>query len=78
LDVTVQEQILKLLVKLRDEYNLSFLFISHDMQVVRRICDNVCVMYKGEIIEYGTPDEVFNDPQKEYTKKLINAAEIVL
>ena len=78
LDVTVQEQILKLLVKLRDEYNLSFLFISHDMQVVRRICDNVCVMYKGEIIEYGTPDEVFNNPQKEYTKKLINAAEIVL
>ncbi len=76
LDVTVQEQILKLLVKLRDEYNLSYLFISHDMQVVRRICDNVAVMYKGEIVEYATPEEIFSSPKQEYTKKLINAAEI--
>jgi peptide/nickel transport system ATP-binding protein len=76
LDVTVQEQILKLLVKLRDEYDLSYLFISHDMQVVRRICDNVAVMYKGEIIEYGTPEKIFEHPEQEYTKKLINAAEI--
>ncbi len=75
LDVTVQEQILELLIKLRNEEGLSYLFISHDMDVIRRICDYVCVMYKGKIIEHATPEELFKNPKEEYTKKLIKATE---
>jgi len=75
LDVTVQEQILELLIKLRNEEGLSYLFISHDMQVVRRICDYVCVMHKGDIVEHGKTEDIFNFPKDEYTKKLIKASE---
>ena len=75
LDVTVQEQILELLIRLRNEEGLSYLFISHDMDVIRRICDYVCVMYKGRIIEKASVDELFRNPKDEYTKKLIKAAE---
>lgn len=73
LDVTVQAQILELLLQLQSEYHLSYLFISHDMSVIRKLCDRVLVMYQGEIVELGNTEEIFNRPKQEYTKKLIDA-----
>lgn len=73
LDVTIQAQILDLLWDLKEELDLSYLFISHDLNVIYSICDRVMVMEKGRIIEQGTVDEVYNHPKEEYTKKLINS-----
>lgn len=73
LDVTIQAQILDLLCELKEELDLSYLFISHDLNVIYSICDRVMVMEKGRIIEQGTVDEVYNHPKEEYTKKLINS-----
>lgn len=71
LDAGIQKQILKLLIDLKEEYDLSYIFITHDMNVVKNICKRVCVMYKGEIIEINDTREIFENPQQEYTKKLI-------
>ena len=76
LDVTIQAQILDLLWDLRQELDLSYLFISHDLNVVYSICDRVMVMEKGRIIEQGTVDEVYDHPQQEYTKKLLSAVQL--
>ena len=73
LDVTIQAQILDLLCNLKDELDLSYLFISHDLNVIYSICDRVMVMEKGRIIEQGTVEQVYNNPQHEYTKKLISS-----
>lgn len=73
LDVTIQRQILNLLIDLKKKHNLTYLFISHDMNVIYEICDRVLVMYQGEIVEQGETKEVFKNPKQEYTKKLINA-----
>ena len=73
LDVTIQAQILELLKKLNEKCGVSLLFISHDLRVVRRVCKKVAVMYNGEIVEQGDTEEIFNNPQHEYTKKLVAA-----
>jgi dipeptide transport system ATP-binding protein len=73
LDLSVQAQVLNLLADLQDEFNLTYVFISHDLSVVRYIADEVMVMYYGEVVEYGTRDEVFSNPQHSYTKTLFAA-----
>lgn len=73
LDLSVRAQILNLLADLRDEYGLAYLFITHDISVVRHIADNIAVMKRGEIVEYGTADNVLDNPQHPYTKELLAA-----
>jgi len=73
LDVSIQSQILNLLLELRKELDLTMIFISHDLSVVRYLADNIAVMFKGDIIEYGDAETVFNSPKQNYTKKLLAA-----
>ncbi len=71
LDVTIQAQIMKLLLELKEEFGLSYLFISHDMNVIYQMCDRVLVMKEGRIVETGSVEEVFKEPKEEYTRMLL-------
>jgi peptide/nickel transport system ATP-binding protein len=73
LDVSLRSQMLDLLMKLQDELQLSYIFISHDMSVIRYMCDRVAVMYRGRVVETGDTDQVVNDPQHGYTRALLSA-----
>ena len=76
LDVTVQAQIIKLLLQIRQERNLAMLFISHDLRVVYQMCDQVMIMEQGKIIEMGDTQTIFYNPKETYTKKLLEASGI--
>ncbi|RAP31428.1 peptide ABC transporter ATP-binding protein [Candidatus Marinamargulisbacteria bacterium SCGC AG-343-D04] len=73
LDVTTQKEILELMDSLKEEYQMSMILISHDLGVVAERCDEVAVMYLGEIVEMGTPKDIFGSPKEAYTKILIDA-----
>jgi len=73
LDVSIQAQMLTLLRDLREQLNLTYIFISHNLSVIWYMCDRIVVMQQGKIVEQGTRDEIFERPQKEYTKTLINS-----
>ena len=73
LDVTIQAQILELMKSLQNELNMAIIMITHDLGVVAQMCDEVIVMYAGSICEQGTADEIFYNPQHEYTKGLMNS-----
>ena len=73
LDVTIQAQILQLLKKINREYGTAILFISHNLNVVRKLCSEILVMHKGVIVERGSTEEIFHHPKEEYTQRLIAA-----
>ena len=74
LDRSIQIQVINLLKSIQDEYGLTYLFISHDLKVIRSMSDYIFVMKNGEIVESGISEEVFDQPKQEYTKKLLTAA----
>ena len=67
----MQGQILELLYRLKEEHGISYLFVSHDMNVIRRVCDRVIVLYRGEIVEMGATADVFERPEHPYTEELL-------
>jgi peptide/nickel transport system ATP-binding protein len=73
LDVSIQAQILRLLAQIQAETNVAMMFITHDLRVASQICNEVAVMFNGEIVEYGPPTQVFRSPRHEYTRKLVAA-----
>jgi peptide/nickel transport system ATP-binding protein len=76
LDVSIQAQIINLLMDLQRDLGLSYLFISHDMNVIQHVCRRIAVMYQGQIVEAGERDQVLQDPQHPYTKKLLSAVPV--
>ena len=74
LDLSVQKQVLLLLNRLQSTYNMAIIFITHDLRVAAQVSDYIAVMEKGNIVEFGTAEDVFNNPKDEYTKKLLDAA----
>lgn len=76
LDLSIQEQVLELLTSLQNDLGIAYLFISHDLSVVRSFCDDIAVMYRGAIVEQGTAQQVIGEPQHPYTRSLLDAAPI--
>jgi oligopeptide/dipeptide ABC transporter ATP-binding protein len=76
LDVSIQAEIMRLLIDLRERLGLSFVFIAHDLAVVRQLADRVAVMYLGKIVEEGVADDVYDNPQHPYTRALLSAVPI--
>ena len=74
LDVSVRAQVLNLIMQVAQRDNLTLLFVSHDLAVVRHLCQRVVVMSEGKIVETGPVEQVFSDPQQDYTRELISAA----
>ncbi|HBL12316.1 MAG TPA: ABC transporter ATP-binding protein [Cyanobacteria bacterium UBA11162] len=77
LDASIQTQVLQLMLELKDEFKLTYLFITHDLSVARFFCDAIAVMNKGQIVELNETEELFNKPQHPYTKNLLNAAPLL-
>jgi ABC-type oligopeptide transport system ATPase subunit len=73
LDVSIQAQVINLLMELQEEFNLTILFIAHDLSVVKHISTEIAVMYLGEVVEYGNTESVFSNPQHDYTKTLLES-----
>ena len=73
LDASIQAQIINLIKDMKQEYDITMLFISHDLNVIRYLADRIGIMYLGELVETGTRDEIFNNPQHPYTKLLLNS-----
>jgi len=76
LDVSIQAQVINLMMDLQEEFNLTILFIAHDLSVVKHISEEIAVMYLGELVEFNSTKEIFNKPQHSYTKKLLKAIPI--
>ena len=74
LDMTIQAQIIELLKRLQKRYNMTYIFISHDLRVIQSLANDVAVMQDGRIVESGPAEDLFNAPKQEYTKKLFQAA----
>ncbi|MBB6121128.1 ABC transporter ATP-binding protein [Nocardiopsis algeriensis] len=77
LDVSTQDQVLRLLSELQDDFGLTYIFVAHDLAVVRQVSDRVLVMRKGEVVESGDSDSVYENPQSEYTRQLLAAAPVL-
>ena len=76
LDVSIQAQVINLMMDLQEEFNLTILFIAHDLSVVKHISEEIAVMYLGELVEFNSTKEIFNKPQHSYTKRLLKAIPI--
>jgi peptide/nickel transport system ATP-binding protein len=77
LDVSIQAQVIDLLKKLREDLGLSFIFIAHDLPVIRDFCDEVIVMHKGRIVEQGSTARLFEAPKEAYTQELLKASPLL-
>lgn len=73
LDLSVQAQVLNFMKRIQEEYNVSYLFISHDLGVVKHMCDDLAIMYRGRFVEYGNKKDIYSNPQHIYTKRLLSA-----
>ena len=77
LDLSVQAQVLNFMKQIQKEFNISYLFISHDLGVVKHMCDYIYIMYRGRIVERGTREDIYNNPQHIYTKRLLSAIPVI-